>query len=151
MNERGPVDEFAQEAITVLLAHLENDRDKYVTIVAGYPKEMDTFIKKSNPGMERRFKHYIRLPDYSADELIEIFERFNVKKAGYTLTDAAREKAREAIRKMVANKGPTFGNAGALRSFFEKVTGNTANRVSKLPEDQQLAVLQIIEEEDIGL
>jgi len=99
--------------------------------------------------MERRFKHYIHIPDYSADELIEIFERFNVKKAGFTLTDAAREKAREAIRKMVANKGPTFGNAGDIRTFFEKITGKTANRVSKLPADQQNEVLQIIEEDDI--
>jgi len=149
VNEQGPVDDFSQEAITVLLAHLENDRDKYVCVVAGYPKEMDTFIKKSNPGMERRFKHYIHIPDYSAEELIEIFERFNVQKAGYTLTDAAREKAHDVIRAMVANKGPNFGNAGTLRTFFEKVTGNTANRVSKLPEDQQNAILQVIEAEDI--
>jgi SpoVK/Ycf46/Vps4 family AAA+-type ATPase len=149
VNAQGAVDQFAQEAIDVLMAHLENDRDKFVGIVAGYPREMDTFIKKSNPGMERRFKHYITLPDYSADELIEIFERFNVKKAGYTLSDAAREKAREAIRFMVDNKSPTFGNAGAIRTFFEKVTGNTANRVSKLPDEKQLEVLQVIEPEDI--
>jgi ATP-dependent Clp protease ATP-binding subunit ClpA len=149
VGERGPVDEYANEAITVLLAHLENDRDKYVCVVAGYPKEMDTFIKKSNPGMERRFKHYIHLPDYSAEELIEIFERFNVKKSGYTLSDAAREKARAAICGMVAGKGPNFGNAGDIRTFFEKVTGNAANRVSKLPDDQQIAALQLIEAEDI--
>jgi SpoVK/Ycf46/Vps4 family AAA+-type ATPase len=149
VNERGPADEYSQEAITMLLAHLENDREKFVCIVAGYPKEMDTFIMKSNPGMERRFKHYIHLPDYSTDELIEIFERFNVKKSGFTLTDAAQEKAREAIRMMVANKKPNFGNAGDIRTFFEKVTGNTANRVSKLPDDQQIAALQLIEAEDI--
>jgi SpoVK/Ycf46/Vps4 family AAA+-type ATPase len=149
VNKNGPVDQFANEAITVLLAHLENARDKFVCIVAGYQKEMDIFIEKSNPGMKRRFKHYIKLPDYSADELIEIFERFNVQKAGFSLTDAAKEKAREAIRVMVANKGPTFGNAGDIRTFFENVTSNTGNRVSKLPEDQQSAVLQIIEAEDI--
>jgi SpoVK/Ycf46/Vps4 family AAA+-type ATPase len=149
VNEHGPIDAFADEAITTLLAHLENDRDKFVCVVAGYPREMDTFIKKSNLGMRRRFKHYIHLPDYTADELIKIFESFNVKKAGYTLTDSAREKAREAIRKMVANKGPTFGNAGDIRTFFEKITGNTANRVSKLPNDLQNAILQVIEAEDI--
>jgi hypothetical protein len=110
---------------------------------------MNTFIKKSNPGMERHFKHYINPPDYSADELIEIFERFNVQKQGYSLTEAAKVKAQEAIRKIVATKGPTLGNAGDIRTFFEKVTVNTANRVSKLPEDQQYAVLQIIEAEDI--
>jgi len=148
VNKLGSTDLFAQEAIDTLLMCLENDRDKFVCVVSGYPKEMDIFIK-SNPGMGRRFKHYIHLPDYNADELIEIFERFNVKKAGYTLTDAAREKAQEAIRNMVANKGLTFGKAGDIRTFFEKVTGNIANRVSKLPDNQQTAVLQIIEAEDI--
>ena len=148
-DDKGPIDQFANEAITVLLAKLENERDRYVCIVAGYKKEMDTFIQKSNPGMARRFKHYIHIPDYSADELIEIFERFNVKKGGFTLTEGAQEKAREAIRKMVANKGPTFGNAGAIRTFFENITSATASRVSKLPEDQQSAVLQVIEAEDI--
>jgi len=149
VNENGPVDGFANEAITQLMAHLENDRDKYVCIVAGYPKEMDTFIKKGNPGLERRFKHYIHIPDYSADELFEIFERFNIKKGGYTLTDEAREKARQEITDMVANKGPTFGNAGAVRTFYERITSNTASRVSKLPENEQLAVLQLIEVSDI--
>ena len=145
----GPVDEFAQEAITNLLAHLENERDRYVCVVAGYKNKMDDFIKYSNPGMERRFKHYINIPDYSADELIEIFERFNVGKGGYTLTAAAQEKARETIFKMVANKEPNFGNAGTIRTFYENITTNTANRVSKLPNDQQIAVLQVIEAEDI--
>jgi len=145
----GPIDQYAAEAITVLLAHLENARDKYVCVVAGYKKEMEIFIKHSNPGMESRFKHYIHIPDYTADELIEIFERFNVKKAGFTLTDKAKEKARGVIRKMVAGKSKNFGNARDIRTFFEKVTSNTANRVSKLPDDQQIAVLQIIEVEDI--
>jgi len=149
VDERGPVDDYANEAITVLLAHLENDRDKFVCVVAGYPKEMDLFIEKSNRGMKRRFKHYIHLPDYSAEELIEIFERFNVKKAGFTLTDAARDKAREAIHRMVANKESNFGNAGDIRTFFENITTNTANRVSRLPDDQQSKVLQVIEAEDI--
>jgi SpoVK/Ycf46/Vps4 family AAA+-type ATPase len=148
--ETGPVDQFAQEAIDVLMAHLENDRDRFVGIVAGYPKEMDIFIQKSNPGMARRFTHYLKLPDYTADELIEIFERFNVAKAGFTMTDGAKEKAREAIRQMVANKGPTFGNAGAVRSFFEQITTRQASRVMTLSEDKQLEGLQIITEEDIG-
>jgi len=149
VNEYGSNDLYAEEAIPILMAHLENDRDKFVCIIAGYPREMDILIKKSNPGMERRFKHYIHIPDYSADELVEIFERCNVEKKGFTLTDAARKKAREAIRRMVENKAPNFGNAGAIRTFFEKITGNTANRVSALPDDQQIAVLQVIEAEDI--
>ena len=148
-DKNGPIDQFANEAITVLLAKLENERDKFVCVAAGYKKEMDIFIEKSNPGMARRFKHNIHIEDYSADELIEIFERFNVKKGGFTLTEAAQEKAREAIRGIVANKGQTFGNAGTIRTFFENVTSNTASRVQKLPADQQMAVLQLIEAEDI--
>jgi SpoVK/Ycf46/Vps4 family AAA+-type ATPase len=149
VNERGPIDQFASEAIDVLMAHLENERDRFVGIVAGYPAQMDTFIKKSNPGMERRFKHYITLPDYTAEELIEIFERFNVKKAGFTLTEGAQTKARKAIEEMVANKGPGFGNAGAVRAFFERITTKQANRVLALSEAEQNANLLVIAEEDI--
>jgi SpoVK/Ycf46/Vps4 family AAA+-type ATPase len=149
VNERGPIDGFAAESIDVLMARLENERDRFVGIVAGYPAQMDTFIKKSNPGMERRFKHYITLPDYSAEELIEIFERFNVKKAGFTLTEGARAKARKAIEEMVANKGPTFGNAGAVRSFFEQITTNQSSRVMALPMAELDAALLVITEEDV--
>ncbi|MFP3041679.1 AAA family ATPase [Treponema primitia] len=149
VNERGPIDGFATESIDVLMARLENERDRFVGIVAGYPAQMDTFIKKSNPGMERRFKHYITLPDYSPEELIEIFERFNVKKAGFTLTEGAQAKARKAIEEMVANKGPTFGNAGAVRSFFEQITTNQSSRVMSLPMAELDDALLVITEEDV--
>jgi len=149
VNEKGPIDQSANEAIIVLMTRLENDRDKFICVVAGYPDGMDKFIEKSNLGMKSRFKHIINIPDYSAEELIEIFERNFVKENHYTLTDAACKKAREAIRKMVAYKAPNFGNVRNLRIFFGQVIGNIANRVTKLPDNQKIAVLKLIEEEDI--
>jgi hypothetical protein len=62
-NEQGPVDMFAKEASDMLIARLENDRDKFVCIVTGPYDEMNNFLDKLNPGMRRRFKHFINLSD----------------------------------------------------------------------------------------
>ena len=97
---------------------------------------------------KRRFKHFINLPDYTAEELFEIFEQF-AQKEGFTLTAAAREKARGEINKMSANRNFTFGSAKAVRILFEKTTGKMAQRIFYLPENQQDSAMFKIEAEDI--
>jgi SpoVK/Ycf46/Vps4 family AAA+-type ATPase len=149
-NENGAVDSFAEEAATTLMKYLEDRRAEFVGVVAGYKKEMDNFLDKINPGMRRRFKHYLHLPDYTAEELFTIFEKFNVEKNGYVLTEEARELARMAIRDMVNNKGPGFGNAGDIRVFFEKVTSRQSDRLAKLSAAEQDAGLKTIDAADIG-
>ncbi|MDR1575593.1 MAG: AAA family ATPase [Treponema sp.] len=149
-NENGAVDSFAEEAATTLMKYLEDRRTEFVGVVAGYKKEMDNFLDKINPGMRRRFKHYLHLPDYTADELFTIFEKFNVEKNGYVLTEEARELARAAIRDMVNNKGPGFGNAGDIRVFYEKITSRQSDRLAKLSAAEQDAGLKTIEAADIG-
>jgi SpoVK/Ycf46/Vps4 family AAA+-type ATPase len=149
-NENGAVDSFAEEAATTLMKYLEDRRTEFVGVVAGYKKEMDNFLDKINPGMRRRFKHYLHLPDYTADELFTIFEKFNVEKNGYVLTGEARELARAAIRDMVNNKSPGFGNAGDIRVFYEKITSRQSDRLVKLSATEQDAGLKTIEAADIG-
>ena len=105
---------FIDEAYT--LARGENDfkamedlREDFVVIVAGYTELMREFIG-SNPGLKSRFNKYIEFPDYTADELVKIFYTMT-EKYNYRLTDKAKEKAEEKIRKMEAEKGPHFANA----------------------------------------
>ncbi|HCE74754.1 MAG TPA: AAA family ATPase, partial [Lachnospiraceae bacterium] len=116
--------DFGQEAIDTILKAMEDLREDFVVIVAGYTELMKEFIG-SNPGLKSRFNKYIEFPDYTADELVKIFYTMT-EKYNYRLTDKAKEKAEEKIRKMEAEKGPHFANARDVRNLFEKIVTNQA-------------------------
>jgi Cdc6-like AAA superfamily ATPase len=65
-------DAFGQEAIETLLKRMEDDRGKFVVVVAGYKQEMEEFLD-ANPGLSSRFTKYIDFEDYTAEELKQIF------------------------------------------------------------------------------
>jgi hypothetical protein len=109
---------------------------------------MDFFLDTINPGMRRRFKHYLHLADYNADELFAIFCSM-AKKAGYVLEAAANDEAKAAITVMYDNKGPNFGNAGDIRVFFERITSRQASRLSTLTKEDRSDKLKIIVADDI--
>jgi hypothetical protein len=105
---------------------MEDHRDDFAVIVAGYSEEMGVFVG-SNPGLRSRFKTYIDFPDYSADDLLLIFERF-VLGAKIALAPGAREKAREVMAEAVEQ--PDFGNARFARSLFEGAYARMAARAA---------------------
>ena len=126
----GNSNDYGQEAISTLLKRMEDYRDRLVVIIAGYPKEMKRFID-SNPGLQSRFNRYIDFPDYSADELHDIFLMYT-KKNQYTLSDEADAYMRERLQYAVEHKDRNFGNARYVRNQFEKVIQTQANRVAQL-------------------
>jgi len=126
----GSSNDYGQEAISTLLKRMEDYRDRLVVIIAGYPKEMKRFID-SNPGLQSRFNRYIDFPDYSADELHDIFLMYT-KKNQYTLSDEADAYMRERLQYAVEHKDRNFGNARYARNQFEKVIQAQANRVAQL-------------------
>jgi len=144
----GAADSYAREAVEILMTRFENDRTKFVGVVAGYKYEMKMFLDTVNPGMRRRFKHYLHLSDYSAEELFAIYVSM-VKKAGYNLTPEADEVAKAVITDMYNNKGQNFGNAGEIRVFFEKTTSKLATRLSALSKEERADKLKTIEACDI--
>lgn len=123
--------DYGQEAISTLLKRMEDDRDRLVVIIAGYPKEMKRFID-SNPGLQSRFTRYINFPDYTSKELFEIFVKLYLKKNQYTITDDAAAYLRKSLDEAVAHKDRNFGNARYVRNVFEKAIQEQANRVSTL-------------------
>ena len=121
--------DYGQEAISTLLKRMEDDRDKLVVIIAGYPDEMKRFIN-SNPGLQSRFNRYINFPDYTPEELTMIFMMY-VRKNQYTLSDEAKDYLMERLVDIVAKKDRYFGNARYVRNVFEKSIQHQANRLSK--------------------
>lgn len=138
--------DFGQEAIDTILKAMEDMRDKFIVIVAGYTEQMSTFIS-SNPGLKSRFNKFFEFPDYSAEELIEIFKRLCAKN-DYKITEAALEKVKTVITNMEKNKGTDFANGRDVRNMFEKIMLKQAMRIgaSSDPTDD---VLRTIEAEDI--
>ena len=136
--ERGSGQDYGQEAISTLLKRMEDDRDRLVVIIAGYPKEMKRFIA-SNPGLQSRFNRYINFPDYTADELVRIFYMY-LKKNQYVLAAGADDMLREKLNYAVEHKDYNFGNARFVRNIFEKAIQHQANRISNLrtPTGRQL-------------
>ena len=133
--------DYGQEAISTLLKRMEDDRDKLVVIIAGYPNEMKRFID-SNPGLQSRFTRYINFPDYTDKELFDIFNLY-LNKNQYTITDDAAELLKNNFNYVVAHKDKNFGNARYVRNIFERAVEQQANRLSakRSISDEELSLL----------
>lgn len=142
----GGENDFGKEAIATLLKRMEDDRDRLVVILAGYTEDMKRFID-SNPGLQSRFNRYIEFPDYTAEELLQIFE-VNMRKYDYHFGEGAKEVLQQYLEKAVANKDANFGNGRFVRNVFEKALERQANR---LASESNLTTerLSAIEKEDV--
>ena len=124
----GGESDYGKEAIATLLKRMEDDRDRLVVILAGYTKDMKQFID-SNPGLQSRFNRYIEFPDYTPEELYQIFA-LNLKKYDYHVTDDAKVALQHFFEDAVAYKDANFGNGRFVRNVFEKVLERQANRLA---------------------
>lgn len=124
----GATNDYGKEAIATLLKRMEDDRDRLIVILAGYTKNMKDFID-SNPGLQSRFNRYIEFSDYSAEELLKIFE-LNMKNYQYHFGEGAKETLLQYFTDEVTNKDVNFGNGRLVRNVFEKTLERQANRLA---------------------
>ena len=125
-------DAFGQESIDTILKAMEDHRDDFVVIVAGYTGPMEKFIK-SNPGLKSRFNKYIEFPDYTLDELNGIFD-LNCKKYDYKVDEDARRQISEMIKLRMITRHENFANAREVRNLFEDIITNQARRIAAIEE-----------------
>ena len=121
--------DYGQEAIDTILKAMEDHRDDFIVIVAGYHDLMTGFIN-SNPGLKSRFNKYIDFPDYSVEELEKIFITM-CSEYDFELTEGAKEILRDKIVQMERDKGVNFANARDVRNMFERVITQQASRLSE--------------------
>lgn len=112
-NFNGLQGDYGNEAIQTLLKRMEDDRGKFFVFAAGYPSNMERFLKM-NPGLSSRFDYILTFEDYKADELREIaFSMFDEQ--GYALNQNAVQYLDRLLNKMYLTKDKYFGNARVIR------------------------------------
>ncbi|MBN2909444.1 AAA family ATPase [Polycladomyces sp. WAk] len=114
---RGGEKDFGKEAIDTLVKAMEDHKNEFVLILAGYSMEMDRFIH-SNPGLPSRFPIHLDFPDFTIDELVDIADRM-AKERQYRLSNPAKEKLRRHLLKEMRSTHP-FGNARYVRNLVEQ-------------------------------
>lgn len=123
-------DSFGREAVNTLLKRIEDDRKRLVVIVAGYTEDMAQFIA-TNPGFKSRFTRFIEFPDYSGEELAEIYARW-MKMYDYVSSPETEKEMHRRLCNMRKGADPkTFGNARDARTAFEKTVEHHAVRISR--------------------
>ncbi len=119
--------DFGQEALDTLVKLMEDHRNDLVVIVAGYTEEMKEFLK-SNTGLVSRFNRFITFPDYTDDELVDIFKNM-ADKNSFNMDEGVITSLKEYLATMPDRLRAEFGNARGIRNLFESMIVNQANRV----------------------
>ena len=128
---RGEQDSFGLEAIDTLVKGMEDHRDELVVILAGYTREMETFLT-ANSGLASRFPNKIEFPDYTADELLDITNVL-ARGKGYRLAESCTEPLRGYYARRQAEDARTAGNGRLARNTLEKAIFNQSRRLVAEP------------------
>ena len=142
---RGEQDSFGLEAIDTLVKGMEDHRDELVVILAGYTREMETFLT-ANSGLASRFPNRIEFPDYTAVELLQITQVL-AKNKGYTLAEACTEPLLGYYARWQEFDARTAGNGRLARNTLEKAIFHQSRRLVAEPA----AALDLILPSDLEL
>ena len=123
-------DSFGAEAIDTLLKRLEDDRGKFICIVAGYTDNMHDFID-SNPGLKSRFTQTIHFDDYTPDELTQIFINL-AKGKNFTVDEETRGAVHRQFEQLYLRRDKNFGNARDARRIFDQAVERQSQRLVKM-------------------
>ena len=142
---RGEQDSFGLEAIDTLVKGMEDHRDELVVILAGYTKEMETFLT-ANSGLASRFPNKIEFPDYTAEELLQI-THVQAKNKGYRLAESCTQPLLNYYARWQAADARTAGNGRLARNTLEKAIFHQSRRLVAEPA----AALDLILPSDLEL
>ncbi len=118
---------FGEEAINTIVQEMENHRNNVIVIFAGYPQKMKDFLDR-NEGLRSRIAFHVDFPDYTPDELTEIF-KLMAKKRGYEISDEVTEHCRKIFKRVAKKKD--FGNGRFVRNLLEQAWLKQAQRIVK--------------------
>ncbi|MFB6497292.1 stage V sporulation protein K [Bacillus haynesii] len=125
---RGGEKDFGKEAIDTLVKHMEDKRNEFILILAGYSREMDHFLSL-NPGLQSRFPINIDFPDYSVSQLMDIAKRMMAERE-YQFSPEAEWKLKDHLMAVKSTVSPAkFSNGRFVRNLIEKSIRSQAMRL----------------------
>lgn len=142
---RGGEKDFGKEAIDTLVAHMENNAQDFVCILAGYPNEMEYFLSL-NPGLTSRFPFRLNFLDFTTDELLNIAKQM-VAMREYKLTKEAAWKLRTILLKVNHESSEHFSNARFIRNLIEQSIRMHATRMLYKKEVSTDDLIKLTEED----
>jgi SpoVK/Ycf46/Vps4 family AAA+-type ATPase len=127
--DRGGPSDFGTEAVDTLVKSMEDFQARFITIAAGYPREMNRFLR-ANPGLKSRFGTVLDFPDFSPDELVQIFLQ-KAAAEGYITPPKVARVVRETLIRQREADGEGFGNARSVQVLYERMKNRLAERMVK--------------------
>lgn len=140
-NFNGLQGDYGNEAIQTILKKMEDQRGQFFIFAAGYPENMDKFLK-ANPGLNSRFDKRLQFHDYNAEELMAIAEKM-IREQSYKLTSAAKTQLKAVMEDMYMKRDKFFGNARAVRNIVLDVIKFQNLRSSKLASTKQNSSISV--------
>ncbi len=123
---------FGDEALNTIVQEMENHRDDVIVIFAGYPDKMKEFLDR-NEGLRSRIAFHVEFPDYTPDELTDIF-KLMAKRRGFDISDEVAAHCRKLFKRVAKKKN--FGNGRFVRTLLEQAWLKQAQRIVKKREDE---------------
>ena len=114
-NFNGLQGDYGNEAIQTILKRMEDQRGEFFVFVAGYPDNMDKFLK-ANPGLNSRFDKVLRFDDYQPEKLMEIASKM-ITEQSYKITASAKSKLEALTVDIYEKRDKYFVNARAIRNI----------------------------------
>ncbi|WP_370635423.1 stage V sporulation protein K [Pontibacillus sp. HN14] len=138
---RGGEKDFGKEAIDTLVKHMEDHHNDFILILAGYPDEMDRFLRL-NPGLQSRFPIILDFKDYSIDELMTIAKQMASERE-YEFSKDAEWKLKDHLIRMQQQRGSGFSNGRYIRNVIEQSIRKQAMRIMKQNRFTPAELMQI--------
>ncbi len=121
--------DYGNEAIQTILKRMEDDRGEFFVFAAGYPDNMEVFLK-ANPGLRSRFDKILKFEDYSPVELEEIAVSM-LTTSGYHLQQPAKDFLAEKMADLYKSRDKYFGNAREVRKIVLDIIKNQNLRLAQ--------------------
>jgi SpoVK/Ycf46/Vps4 family AAA+-type ATPase len=150
----GAPNDFGPEAVAALITEMSDGPGDVAIMVAGYPKEMESFIN-SNPGLKSRFRNHYHFDDYTPDELVAI-AKFATDEKDVVLSEDAKIKLKKIVTEAFRKRDRTFGNARLVHSMIDEAKMNMGVRLVREydPDEltkEMLTTIEAVDVEDLSL